>query len=163
MKRAAAWTKTELQALLAKRPDMAPDEMQPALRAGAPPACVSPGNGAQEPVRAQRRKKMNKTETEFSLILDRMVKGGEISHFGFEELTLRWGTVDPISYTPDFTVIGNDLATFRVKFIEVKGAHIRNANAALQKFKAARNEFAHCPWYVFELWQKKDRQWTRLY
>ncbi len=113
------------------------------------------GNGTRQPKRPQRRKQMNRTEAEFSLMLQRRLDEGHIKRWSFEELTLRWGTIDPISYTPDFTVIETDGSH---RFYEVKGSHIRAKD--LQKFKASRNEFLH---YSFELWQKKNRTWTQLY
>ena len=99
---------------------------------------------------------MNRTETEFSHRLQRQYMEHEIFRWGFEEITLRWGDLDPISYTPDFTVIMNDEVTH--KFIEVKGARIWPKD--MEKFKAARNQFGH---YDFELWQKTRDGWERLY
>lgn len=112
----------------------------------------------------KRRKVMNYTELEFARLLDAQVKMGEITRWGYEEITLRWGELDNIQYTPDFTVHtassppGSPLHLLHLCFIEVKGGFIRDKD--IEKFKAARNQF---PFYEFQLWQKKNHQWSQLY
>lgn len=119
------------------------------------------GNGAKL---GKRRKQMNRTETEFSHRLQVMLKSGEIVDWEYESTTLRWGEIDPISYTPDFTVTshtilaGEDSYPFtKIIFIEVKGAHIWAKD--IQKFKAARNQFTR---FEFQLFQKKHQEWNQV-
>jgi hypothetical protein len=98
---------------------------------------------------------MNKTETEYSLILEAMKRREEISRWEFEGITLRWGG---LRYTPDFNVFPNMIAIHQpLRFIEVKGGFIRED--AMVKFKAAK---AHWPEFAFELWQKSGG-WRRIY
>lgn len=113
----------------------------------------------------KRRKEMNKTEALYAKILEVKAARREIDSFRYEGITLRWGSLDNIQYTPDFVVFvksalqpeGQPIAR-HVTLIEVKGARIWPKD--IQKFKAARNQY---PEFEFELWQYKDRQWARLY
>lgn len=120
----------------------------------------------------KRRRKMNGTESRFADVLAAMQRKGEIVSFEFEGMTLRWGNEETFSYTPDFSVIVDwkNLATellrgdgtdpkphVRLRFIEVKGALIRPNDWS--RFKHARDNF---PLYEFELWQWKEKTWTRL-
>lgn len=122
---------------------------------------------AGAPVKApgKRRKEMNQTEADFARILDAKVRRGDIVSYEYEGITLRWGKLDNIQYTPDFVVFvdthpgaltpGNYM---NIKFIEVKGGKIWPKD--IQKFKQARNEW---PLFGFEMHQKKDRTWAQLY
>lgn len=115
-------------------------------------------------LKRRRRRKMNGTEERFSEVLGAMFRRDEIAAFGFEEMTLRYGKGEDFTYTPDFTVIVSVLPAnegknsyLRLRFIEVKGAHIRQKD--WDRFKHCRDNF---PLYEFELWQWKQRTWTRL-
>lgn len=120
----------------------------------------------------KRRRKMNGTETRFALVLQAMERKGEIQSFRFEGMTLRWGSAEDFTYTPDFSIIAeagplialgtsghpvNPPIGVRLRFIEVKGAHIRQKD--WDRFKHARDNF---PFFEFQLWQWKERTWTRL-
>ena len=48
-------------------------------------------------------------------------------------------------------------ASYRTKFIEVKGGHIWDRD--IVRFKGCR---AAWPQYEFEMWQLKKREWTRI-
>lgn len=107
-----------------------------------------------------RRSRMNKTEHEYSLILEAKKGRGEIAEYRFEGITLRWGK-DPetgrcMTYTPDFVVwkdAGPDM-----ELHEVKGGHMRSRD--LVRFKGCRAEWWR---YHFELHQKREGQWYRIY
>ncbi len=107
------------------------------------------------------RPTMNKTETEFSLILEADRVDGEIRRWEYEGITLRWADM---KYTPDFLVtIGTDFyiagrQIVRFKLIEVKGGHIWDRD--IVRFKGAR---AYWPEFTFEMWQKKKGLWTQLH
>lgn len=111
--------------------------------------------------------RMNKTETSFSQLLEAQKRRGEILEWKFEGITLMWGidekTGIPLRYTPDFWVVDNarqeDVAIADVRLIEVKGAHIRNRNAALLRFRGCRSDW---PVFRFELWQKTKEGWNRI-
>lgn len=109
--------------------------------------------------RKLRRSQMNKSEHEYSLILESKKRRGEINDYKFEGITLRWGE-DPetgraMRFTPDFTVWKDGGA--EIEFHEVKG-FIRSRD--LVRFKGARAEWSR---YHFELWQKREGQWARIY
>lgn len=109
------------------------------------------------------RKPMNKTETEFARILEAKFRRNEIVSYDREGITLRWA--DGMTYTPDFSVVTEihpfiivgERTAQCITLIEVKGAWIEGD--ALTKFRAAR---ANWPLYIFELWQSKKGEWTRL-
>ncbi len=107
---------------------------------------------------------MNKTESEYAMILEGQKRAGEILRYEFEGISLRFANV---RYTPDFVVIdaiGNgswksDGATW-IKFIEVKGPFIKgNRERAVERFRHAKT---YWPEFTFECWQKKDGQWTQI-
>ncbi len=106
---------------------------------------------------------MNKTESEYAQILESMKLRGEILRYEFEGITLRWFDM---RYTPDFMVIEssaydeiNDRTGLRIKFIEVKGAHIHYSQQAMARFKGARGFW---PEFRFELHQKTKDGWKQL-
>ncbi len=105
---------------------------------------------------------MNKTESDFAMILEAQKRDGEILRYEFEGITLRWFDM---RYTPDFVVFCNPITTpigaeFQdIKFIEVKGAHIHYSQQAMARFKGARGFW---PEFTFEMHQKKDDQWTQI-
>jgi len=117
---------------------------------------------------------MNKTEREFSLMLERDKRCGVIDGWMFQGIKLR--LADGCWYTPDFmawkVIEVPDLAhIYRAvdglkqyrKFViptiyEVKGAHIWDD--AKVKFKVAKE---HCTWASFEMWQKtRALGWTQI-
>jgi hypothetical protein len=123
------------------------------------------------------RPRMNRTETEYSLILEAMKRRGEIVEWRFEGIALSWGidpeTKKPMWYTPDFMVmeeikeiiypgavqeLPRCMILTAIKLIEVKGAHIRSRD--LVRFKGCRADW---PMFRFEMWQKKGGQWNRIH
>ncbi len=113
---------------------------------------------------------MNKVESEYWQILQEQKKRGEILRAEFEGVTLRFANV---KYTPDFTVIVTNPTLDRlhtlaheharhshIKFIEVKGPFIKgNRERAVERFRHAKT---YWPEFTFEMWQKKDGQWTQI-
>ncbi len=108
-----------------------------------------------------RRGIMNKIETEYWQILQEQKSRGEILRAEFEGITLRFANV---RYTPDFVVIENwytkEKFPIVIKFIEVKGPFIKgNRERAVERFRHAKT---YWPEFTFEMWQKKDGQWTQI-
>jgi hypothetical protein len=97
-----------------------------------------------------RKPRMNKTEVEFSYVLEARKRAGEIDGWAFESVKLR--LADGCWYLPDFMAWGKAFT-----FYEVKGAHIWDD--AMVKFKVAREQIK---WATFELHQKLNGQWTRI-
>jgi hypothetical protein len=104
---------------------------------------------------------MNKTENEYSLILEAMKRKGEILRYEFEGITLRWADM---RYTPDFMVFDDgvitkdDTVAWKIKLIEVKGGHIWDRD--IVRFKGAR---AYWPEFAFEMHQKTKNGWVRKF
>jgi len=108
---------------------------------------------------------MNKTEREFSLILEAMKQNGEIDRYEFEGITLRFAGV---KYTPDFYVHftsfyslcgGNDPRSC-VKFIEIKGGYTKGKfERAIERFRHARTYY---PEFLFEMHQKQKDGWKQI-
>lgn len=106
-----------------------------------------------------RRGVMNRTETEFSFMLEAQKRAGDILRWEFEAITLRFASV---RYTPDFCVWPPAIAVSgQVKFVEVKGPYIKGKfERAIERFRHARTYF---PEFIFELWQKTRAEgWKRL-
>ena len=99
-----------------------------------------------------RRGVMNKTESEYAALLKALEVRGEILRFEFEGITLRWAGM---RYTPDFVIFRRDQP---ILFLEVKGARIWDRD--LVRFKGAR---AFWPEFQFELHQKREGVWQRIY
>ncbi len=129
------------------------------------------GDKTQLPGRARMRVGlrcgMNKTESEFALILEAQKRAGEILRYEFEGMTLRFANV---KYTPDFVVLTKPSVdhlhatatydTFPIRFIEVKGPFIKgNRERAVERFRHAKT---YWPEFSFEMWQKKDGVWTQI-
>lgn len=107
----------------------------------------------------KRRRRMNKTEASFARLLEAMKARGEIVGFEFEGITLRYGNEEQFQSTPDFAVIVSKIEDHvKLRFYECKGAHVRNAPAAMQRFKHARDNHPH---YEFELWIREKGEWIR--
>ncbi len=104
---------------------------------------------------------MNKTESEFSLILEAMKRKGEILRYEFEGITLRFAGV---KYTPDFVVFQKvwlDNIDWEItKFIEVKGPFIKgNRERAVERFRHAKT---YWPEFTFEMHQKTHNGWKQI-
>lgn len=138
--------------LAANAGDYGEGNTKPVSPAVTPQAVATPPSAEKAPGR--RRRVMNKTEAAYKLILNAKVQAGEIVSYEFEGLTLRWGTLDNIQYTPDFAAFRPDGS---ICMIETKGAHLWKDTT--QKFKAARNRW---PQFRFEMWQRKKGEWTQL-
>jgi hypothetical protein len=120
-------------------------------------AHLAPGQASPVKIKKRRRRRMNKTETAFSLRLEAMRIRGEIFSWEFEGMTLRWGKDELFQYTPDFTVIVElRPPCVLLRFYEVKGAHIYPKD--WNKFRTARDEFRN---FEFEFHQCIKREWTR--
>lgn len=93
---------------------------------------------------------MNKTESEFGLILKAQYPDAVI---WFEQIKLR--LADGCWYIPDF--IRYSALTGEFCIYEVKGRHIWDDSKV--KFKCAKEQYPH---FEFQMHQKKAGQWTRL-
>jgi len=122
-----------------------------------------------------KRGKMNKTESEFALMLEAQKRNGGILRYEYQGMILRWGvdekTGDSMRYTPDFVVFSSPWIThdpdenvevkrFRIKLIEVKGPHIHYRQQAVARFKGCR---AYWPEFQFQCWQKQKSGWKQIY
>jgi hypothetical protein len=112
---------------------------------------------------------MNETEHEFSLLLESWRQAGKILLWEYEALTLRWGVMSVLKYTPDFVIFDSievDDATpgvprISMRMIEVKGPFIRNRQAAVRTWKDARERWHNV--FGFEFWQKTpELGWHRV-
>ncbi len=103
---------------------------------------------------------MNKTESEYALILEAQKREGKIDRYLFEGLTLRFANV---KFTPDFVVFSDDYGEdgrYKIKLLEVKGSFIKgNRERAVERFRHAKT---YWPEFSFEMWQKKDGQWSQI-
>ncbi len=104
---------------------------------------------------------MNKTEAEFAFILEASRRRDEILRWEFEGITLRFANV---RYTPDFVIFDNrekwQSPYTRIRFIEVKGPYIKgNRERAVERYRHAKT---YWPEFSFEMWQKKDGQWSQI-
>jgi hypothetical protein len=106
---------------------------------------------------------MNRTESEYALILEAQKRAGEILRYEFEGITLRFANV---KYTPDFVVFVDDWShedrkRYFIKLIEVKGPFIKgNRERAVERFRHAKT---YWPEFTFEMMQKqKDGSWTQI-
>ena len=108
------------------------------------------GNGD---LRNERRGRLNKTESEFAMILEAMKRKGEIRDYKFESVKIRVG--EGCFYIPDFFV--DRWPDKKPLFIEVKGFLRDDARV---KFLASKDQHQ---WADFEMW-RKDRKtgWTRI-
>ncbi len=123
----------------------------------------SPSNGSQTSptgkvdVRNVRRGRLNKTESEFAMILEAMKRKGEILDYEFEGITLRFSGV---KYTPDFVVFTSSPVPSDCKFIEVKGPFIKgNRERAVERFRHAKTYWHQ---FKFELHQKTKEGWKQI-
>lgn len=93
--------------------------------------------------------KMNKTEEEYSKVLEAQRLTGEIHHWQFEAMALR--LADRTTYTPDFLVIDKNGL---ISFIEVKGFWHQSGRI---KIKVASE--LH-PWFEFKAVKYKKKEWS---
>jgi hypothetical protein len=109
-------------------------------------------------LRNVRKRQMNKTEREFSFILEAKKRALEIDDWKFEGVRLLWG--GGMTYTADFSVKRTRLCGMdKIKVVEVKGAHIRDRD--IVRFKGCRAEWLE--WFDFEFHQRnKDGTWHQL-
>lgn len=106
-----------------------------------------------------RRGVMNKTEREFSFILEAQKRAGDILRYEFEGITLRFAS---LRYTPDFVVFPPAIAVSgQVKLIEVKGPFIKGKfERAIERFRHAKTYFDQV--FLFELHQKTRQGWRQI-
>jgi hypothetical protein len=115
------------------------------------------GTDAESKIPRLPKPRMNKTESEYALILEAMKRKGEIVRYEYEGITLRWADM---RYTPDFIVFKeaeHGYSHLETKFIEVKGGHIWDRD--IVRFKGAR---AYWPEFQFEMHQKKRGEWKQI-
>lgn len=145
------------------------------IRPNRPNSCVSAPervntaeNGSEGCNRGKKRLEMNGTEREFAMLLENWRQQGKIALWEYEAITLRWGVLSVLKYTPDFLVIDQVQLTpdmpgvpiIQCRLIEVKADFIRNRQAAVRTFKDAREKWHHL--FKFEFWQKtKENGWTQ--
>jgi len=98
-----------------------------------------------------KRGEMNKTESEFALILEARRRAGEIYQWRFESIKLK--LADNCWYTPDFFIEREA----RLIFIEIKGGHIWDDSKV--KFKTAKEIHR---WADFEMYQKTKTGWKKI-
>ena len=101
----------------------------------------------------------NKTEQRFAQdVLEPLKHIGEIIHYWYEPITLRWPDKD--RYTPDYVAVKNDGT---ITCFEVKGSYIFSRDSRV-KFKAARRDFAQMG-LQFEAWQWEGQQkgWIEIW
>jgi hypothetical protein len=118
---------------------------------------------------------MNKTERDYSFILEARKRRGEIEEFRFQGMTLRWRdreTGELMRYTGDFTVwrkrtcdvwpVCSTCSTgLDIELHEVKGGWIKGKfERAVERFRHART--VH-PMIHFEMHQKKGGSWQRIH
>ncbi len=125
---------------------------------------------APEPVKVPKPRQ-NSTEREYGLILEAMKRRGEILDYRPFGIKLEWGadpvTGKPMVYSPDFFVIraryGNgalqESPLLGITLIETKNAYIYPKD--LIRFKGCRAEWGDK--FEFELWQKSEGEWRKLF
>ncbi len=96
---------------------------------------------------------MNRTETDFSRILEIRRRRGEILSFVYEGVRLKYA--DGLHYKADFVVLNPDKS---ITLIETKGGFIFSRDKV--RFRACAAEWKD--WFEFQLWQKKAGQWSRI-
>jgi hypothetical protein len=99
-----------------------------------------------------KEKGMNKTEKEFSEILEEAFQRGEILRWQFEEVTLK--IAPSTRYIPDFVAV---MPNGNWQVFEIKG-HLEDDAAV--KFKAAAEKY---PEISFHMLKKKKGQWITVY
>jgi hypothetical protein len=115
----------------------------------------SSANGSEQQIKKIRVPKgMNKTETDFSHILEAQKRRGEILTYTYEGVTLSIGI--GCKFTPDFfVVVSHD--PLRLRCCETKGRHIWDD--AKVKYRVARSIHS---WAEWQLWQKVGGQWSMI-
>lgn len=122
-----------------------PASSLPAAKA-AEPEPEKTGNGGG----IRRKRAMNKTEAEFSRILEARVRRGEIREWKFEPVRLQIG--DGAVYTADFLIRPHE---GKPTLIETKGGFIWGRDSVRYKTAKAQWEWL----FDFTMWQKRDGEW----
>ncbi len=129
---------------------------------------VNPQLGDKTQLRGRSRTRvglrcgMNKTESEYALILEAQKRAGEILRYEFEGITLRFANV---KYTPDFVVFcfqgpTYTVDTWHIKMVEVKGPFIKgNRERAVERFRHAKT---YWPEFTFEMHQRTKDGWRQI-
>jgi hypothetical protein len=107
-----------------------------------------------------KRGVMNKTEREFSFILEAQKRAGDILRWEFEPITLRFSGV---RYTPDFAVFPPGIAVSgQIKLIEIKGPFTKGKfERAIERFRHAKTYYGDL--FLFELHQKTRHGWRQIF
>jgi hypothetical protein len=124
-------------------------------------AFLEMANMAKLPPRRPKPKGMNKTEKEFSWMLEAQKRQGKITRWVYEGVRLQWG-IDPDTakamwYKADFFAF-LPVGAGRTRVIEVKGEQIWKQD--MIRFKGCRAEW---PDFQFEMWQKTKKGWKQIY
>ncbi len=97
------------------------------------------------------RRGMNKTESEYAMILEARRLSNEITQWRFESVKLRLG--NGCWYVPDFFV---ERLGLRPLFVEIKGFMRDDARV---KFLTAQEIHR---WAMFQMWRKTKSGWTQI-
>jgi hypothetical protein len=116
--------------------------------------CATQTDGEAISVKLRKKRTMNQTEARFAAILDARKTTGEVISWRYEGIRLKWG--GDMHYTGDF--IAFLTCSAKPTIYEVKGAHIYDRD--LVRFKGCRAEW---PEFAFEMWQWKNKTWTRIH
>jgi hypothetical protein len=102
---------------------------------------------------------MNKTEREFSFILEAQKRAGDIFRYEFEGVTLRFGG---LKYTPDFVVFPVGIVVSgQIKLVEIKGPFTKGKfERAIERFRHAKTYYGDV--FLFELHQRTRQGWRRI-
>lgn len=111
---------------------------------------ANPQEGQQQVPKGNIKRGMNKTESEFELILKAQYPDAVI---WYESIKLR--LADRCWYTPDF--VRYSALTGEFCFYEVKGGHIWDDSKV--KFKCAKEQY---PQFEFAMFQKKKGEWSQI-
>lgn len=136
----------------------------PGVRALNPGVFGAPATNVVSQIRdtekkAKQPRQPNATERRMLDWCEADKRAGKIIDYRYEGLTLRWGrdqkTGTVMRYTPD--VVVEPMHLDKLILIEVKGAKIWDRD--LVRFKGCRSEW---PQFIFQMWQWKDHQWTKI-
>lgn len=107
--------------------------------------------------RKEKRINLNGTEQRMLDYLRARERRGDIANVRPFPLILHWGLDGDghyMTYTPDMSYDREG----RTVLVEVKGAHVRSRD--IVRFKGCRAEWDGK--FGFEMWQWKEREWTRI-
>ncbi len=115
--------------------------------------------------------RMNKTELEFSWILEQRKRRGEILDYTFEAIT--FNLADRTTYTPDFVIImrdGFELVDVKARGMAKEVKSKKSGKVYKQRWSSKRDDAAvkiKCcarlfPWFRWVYYfREADGQWTR--